>query len=486
MPNDNIVKLVFQSVSTGNGWDNVKTKGVELLKNTHALVAVAPKVSAAFGEMGQTIGAVFSNILRGGIWGAFGSIATIGVQKIFARFEARAKAAEEYQKALQKSIEDRYAAMATQADQMIKRIDVENAKIKEQVDLQNRMLKATLELRRAEALRSGDTATATGIDEELAQFDGKAAVGKAESNVYAAERRVNTAKLSLDAARDSRKLAQEELWKAEEALREASKPVTTVMQSSAGAFSYTSRRDTSREEEAVKQARLQLELAEKTSDQLNDAYKAELKAFESARNLLKVIQKEVEAAEAKRVAEREAAQKKSDEAEAAAAKKKAKDEEDLANELAAQQIENNEREQREQAEQYLEEERRGRAKMLAEELQRNKQIADDLRRRIEEAWRKADEARKAFADRGNLDLGGEARARRMEEANNKRLKAVAERLKARGIDIDNPKRRLSREEEAARRWMIQDREKDKNVKELAKVNATLEIIATKLDSTLTI
>lgn len=482
----NIVKLVFNAISTGSGWSDVKQNTLDLLKNTKDLTGIAPKVAAAFGNMGQTIGMVFTNILRGGIWGAIGTVMSIGIQKIFAKFEERAKAAEEYQKALQKSTENRYAAIVTNADKAIKRLDDENTKIKEQVDLQNRLLKATLELRRAEALSKGDTATVTGINEQLAQHDGKASVEKAEANVYAAQRRVNTAKASLDNVSAARKKAIDELDKAEHALREASKPVLTISQATPGAYAYMSKRDTKPQEEAVKQARLQLDLAEKTSRQLNDAYKKELRSLESARVTLKVIQAEVNAAEAKRVAEREAAEKKAA-AEAEAARKKKDDEEAAQTKKRFQELKEEEAKKRlEQQQKEAAEAKRQRAKELSEELHKNKQIADDLHRQIADAWEKADAARQAFAERGNLDLGNEEKARRQEEINNARLQKAADRLKKRGVDLDKPGRRLSREEEAARRWMLEEREKDKNVRALAEANKTLKKIEEKLDAAITI
>lgn len=484
--NKNIVELVFNSISTGNGWDDVKEKALDLLKNTNALAGAAPKVAAAFGGMGNSIGAVFANLMKGGFWGALGSIATIGVQQIFAKFEERAKAAEENQKALQKSIEDRYAVIVTNAEKALNRLDDENAKLKEQVDLRNRMLKATLELRRAEALQSGDTATATGIAELLAQHDGQASVDNAEANVYAAQSRVNTAKTSLDAVREARKKAAEELEKAEQALREASKPVLTINQATPGAYAYMSKSDTKPQQEAVKQARLQLELAEKTSKQLNDAYQKELRSLESARDTLKVIQAEQKAAEAKREADREAATKKTDE-EVAKAKKKKADEE--AEATKKRQKELNEDDEKKKEEERKREEAKAKAhrvKELTGDLHKNKQIADDLQRQIADAWKKADAARKAFADRGNLDQGNELKAKRQEQLNVERMKKVAQRLQDRGIDLENPKRRLSREEEAARRWMIQEREKDKIVKELAEVNKTIKKIEAALEAATTL
>ena len=136
---------------------------------------------------------------------------------------------------------------------------------------------------------------------------------------------------------------------------------------------------------------------------------------------------------------------------------------------------------KEEAEEKKAEERR-----LKRELDENKRRAADLKQRMEDALRNAEIARQAFADRGNLDLGGEEKARRREAANNERLKNTADRPKARGINLDNPGRRLSREEEAARRWMIQEREKDKNVKELAEVNKTLKKIEAALEAATTL
>ena len=443
--NDNIVKLVFQSLSNGSGFDDVISGGSKAQKTLQDLSGAARLVGRVFGPLGGILGNAFGMFLQGNIW----SVAAIGVDFLFKKMgwlqDGTQKTTEYFDK-LRKSIED-FAATSERAFRSVSSIqDKRQNQYADELDSVNALKKAELELARERERANGGTGETQ--DAAIAALGEKGARDKAEDAVYRATQRVEA--------------AEKRMADAEEAIKNENHAGPNTGKEERLKVLYAEKKAA---REALDDERSRLEIAKQAQEALEKSQEA---AHLKAQNDAKAE------AEAKAKAEAEAREKQ--------AQKDAEESEKDAKEFVeAYEKEKEADRKKEEAEEKKAEERR-----LKRELDENKRRAADLQQRMEDALRNAEIARQAFADRGNLDLGGEEKARRREAANNERLKKTADRLKAHGIDLDNPGRRLSREEEAARRWMIQEREKDKNVKELAEVNKTLKKIEAALEAATTL
>lgn len=436
----NIVKLVFETFAHGSGFDDIITGGSNAQNTLNQLSGAARTLGNVFGPLGGIIGSAFGAFLQGNIW----QVAALGVNFLFKRMgwlQDATQKATTYFDDLKKAIEEFASASERAFGKAVSFQDKQQKKYAEELDSVNALKKAELELARERERANGGTGSAQ--DAAISALDEKGARDKAEDAVYRAGQRVDAAQKRMDDAdaaieyekKNGANTGHEDRMKTLLAERKAAR-------------------------EALEDEKLKLEIAQRAQDALEKSQKAaHLKAVNDAKE-------EADAkVEAKAKADEEASRKKEEE--------NKKDADEFVNAYAEDQEKERKREEQEQ--------KKAEEKRLQRELDANKKRADDLQRRMEDALKNAETAREDFAKRGDLDLGGEEQARRMGAANDKRLKDVAKRLTDKGIDIDNPGRRLSREEEAARRWMLQEREKDKAAQELKKQQKVMEDIKSLLE-----
>lgn len=443
--NDNIVKLVFQSFSNGSGFDDVISGGSKAQKTLQDLSGAARLVGRVFGPLGGILGNAFGMFLQGNIW----QIAAIGVDFLFKKMgwlQDETQKTIDYFEKLKKSIED-FAATSERAFRTATSIQDKRMKqYADELDSVNALKKAELELERERERANGGTGD--GQNSAIAELYEKAERLKAEDAVYGAEQRVEAAQKRADNADSAIK----------DEIRYGAK---------------TGHMD-----------RMKILYAEKKA--AREALEDEKKKLEIAKNAQETLKKSQEAAHLKAQNDAKAEAEAKAKIEKAARDEQARKEEEESEKNAREFVEAYEKEKEAERKKEEQEEKRAQEKRLKRELDENRKRAADFQQRMEDAIRNSESARQAFAERGNLDLGNEEKARRQEEINNARLQKAADRLKKRGVDLDKPGRRLSREEEAARRWMLQEREKDKNVRALAEANKTLKKIEEKLDAAITI
>ena len=306
----NIVKLVFNAVATGSGFSKMYGEVKGLAAAMPGLTKATMILGQAFGSVGASVGRMATMLLQGGIWGVAAEGARLLIDKL-GLFKDRTEEAKKQLDDLKTATEKFHAAILQNSEKAIARIDAETKRRNAQLDITHRMIKAELELQRARAVATGDVGKAESIGREIEQRGNEATMEKAVANSNAAGARSREADAGLDTARKAWQEAQRELTRAKKALAAASVPVETVMQSSAGAFVQTQTRDTTNEQTAVKAAKDRLALAEKTLETARKTAAEERIRYQQAKDEVKALAKEQEAAEAaKKAAEAEDRRKK--------------------------------------------------------------------------------------------------------------------------------------------------------------------------------
>lgn len=297
----NIVKLVFQTVATGNGLSKMYGEVKGLAAAMPGLTKATMILCQAFGSVGASVGRMATMLLQGGIWGAAAEGARLLIDKL-GLFKDRSEEAKKQLDDLKTATEKYHAAILQNSEKAIAGIDAETKRRTAQLDITHRMIKAELELQRARAVTSGDVGKAESIGREIEQRGNEATMEKAVASSNAAGARSREADAGLDTARKAWQEAQRELTRAKKALAAASVPVETVMQSSAGAFVQTQTRDTTNEQTAVKAAKERLAIAEKTLETARKTAAEERIRYQQARDEVKALAKEQEAAAATKAA----------------------------------------------------------------------------------------------------------------------------------------------------------------------------------------
>lgn len=430
----NIVKLVFQAVTQGSGFG-------KLLGEVKGLQSALPGVSQgaailgqAFGTAGAALGRMAAMLLQGGVWSA----AAEGVRLVIDRMGLLRDRSAEVRQSLEEQKRAHAALLAAAAggyDAALAKLDREASRRKELVALTQRQAKALLEIRRAQAVMSGDTSTAAALDDEISKRDGRAAVERADADVSGAEARVRAAQDALAAAQRVARRFDRRLADAEAALEEKAKPVQTLMQSSAGAYWQTTVRDTTAEEAAVRAAQAEADAAEEKVEAARLAVETEMRGLSDARRARETAALEQEAAERRAAADRQKA-----EADASAARARAEadaraaaDREHKANLLAAEDERRRkaEEDERERARNAAALARRDEAEQHRRRLGALAQEADHYRQMLAAAHGDVADAWDNYRDPGRLDQAGERRAKRQEAIDAARFEKDAERLQRR-------------------------------------------------------
>lgn len=87
MSSDNIVRLLFNTQSTGSGFSDVSKGAASAQKSLESLKQGIGFVGSAVGGVGSQFSRVATMLLSGGIWGAAISAATMGISKLFNALE---------------------------------------------------------------------------------------------------------------------------------------------------------------------------------------------------------------------------------------------------------------------------------------------------------------------------------------------------------------------------------------------------------------
>ena len=194
---DNIVKLVFQSVVAGSGFDDFLRKTEASIANSNQLGQSMSVMSSKLGTVGAAIGGVIGNLVKGSLWGA-ATAGIMGVVEAIKKWRAEAAlAAEANEKAFKATIDAANSAaeqLKSAYQKSNERIDAAAKKKKEDIELTNKQTKAELELAAAKA-------KAAGKDKEAAALESKAGAVDAKGNEQSAAVDVNAAKEKLDAAK---------------------------------------------------------------------------------------------------------------------------------------------------------------------------------------------------------------------------------------------------------------------------------------------
>lgn len=427
----NIVKLVFNAVATGSGFSKLFEEVKGLSKAMPGLTNATMILGQTFGSVGASVGKMATMLLQGSIWGVAAEGAKLLIDKL-GLFKDKTEETKEKLDKLEESTRKFYETINASSQKSIEKIDSETKRRNEQLDITNRMIKAELQLQRARAISSGDAKGVERIDRQIAEQDQKTALQKAGYAVESSAKRRDEAEAKMAATIAAENQARRDLENAEEALKAASKPVTTFVQSSAGAYYHTTTPDTTRQNAEVEAAKKRLELAKQQTVAAKEAYGVERDKYELAVSNVKALKAEQEAADAeaaaKRMAEAMKAEKERVAKEEAGEKARLKKEED---EEAEFQKKRHQKELRQLEEEWREEEEQ-RKKALQEDIEANSKRATDLQQKLSDAIERANAAHDIFGNAGNMDQGGGVSAKRREWINNMRFAEGAADLIGRG------------------------------------------------------
>ena len=293
----NLVKLIFSCISTGSGWSDLRKNAADSLKNMGQLSGALKSVALHAGTMGGAIGRALSAFAIGNVWG----IATVGITALIDKlgiFKSKSDDTKEKLDKLAEASRKFYEAINDNSKTALENIDKETKLRNDQLDITNRMIKAELQLQKTRAISSGDTKGVERIDRQIAEQDQKTALQKAGFAVNSSARRRDEAEAKMAATIAAEEQARRDLEKAEENLKAAGKPVTTLVQSSAGAYYKTTTPDTTRQKDEVEAAKKRLELAKQQTVAAKEAYGVERDKYELAVSNVKALEAEQKAADA--------------------------------------------------------------------------------------------------------------------------------------------------------------------------------------------
>ena len=194
---DNIVKLVFQSVVAGSGFDDFLRNTEASIANSNQLGQSLSVMSSKLGTVGAAIGGVVGNLVKGSLWGA-ATAGIMGVVEAIKKWRAEAAlAAEANEKAFKATIDAANAAaeqIKISYQKSNERIDAEAKKKLEAIELTKRQTKAELELAAAKARAAGNESAAAEAEKKSAVATDKAARESAKVSVEAAYQKREEAK----------------------------------------------------------------------------------------------------------------------------------------------------------------------------------------------------------------------------------------------------------------------------------------------------
>lgn len=416
----NIVKLVFQAIATGSGFGKLLSEVKELGKKMPDLSKAAQIVGTSFGTAGAAAGRMVGMILQGGVWGVAAEGAKLLIDQL-GLFKDRTAETKEKLDKLEEASRKFYETVNSNAQKSIAKIDEETKRRNAQLDITNRMIKAELQLQKARAIADLDSKRVESIDRQIAEQDNKTAIQKAGLEVDSSARRRDEAEARMAATIVAEAKAAKELSEAEAALAEKSKPVETVMQSSAGAFVQTQTRDTTAEKAAVEAAKKRLELAKQQNVAAKEAFGIERDKYELAVANVKALKAEQEAAAAEAAAKKFAEGKEKASADAKALKdaRKAADEEIRKHN---EEIEKRKKEnERAAIEEEIRKNNEQRKKDLQKDIEANRQRAASLEQALGDAMDRVRETHDVLGNAANMDQAGGVAEKRRELLTNTRF-----------------------------------------------------------------
>lgn len=423
----NIVKLVFNAVSTGSGFSKIYGEVKGLAAAMPGLTKATMILGQTFGTTGAAVGRMATMLLHGGIWGAAAEGARLLIEK-FGLFRDRTEETKEKLDKLAESTRRFYETINENSKTAFEQIDRETKRRNEQLDITNRMIKAELQLQKARAIAAGDAKGVELIDRQITEQDQKTTLQKANYAVDSSAKSRDEAEAKMSATIAAESKARRDLEKAEENLKAASKPVTTLVQSSAGAYYHTTTPDTTLQKAEVEAAKKRLELARQQTVAAKESYGVERDKYELAVANVKALKAEQDAADAEARAKTRAKvqeelkglKKKADEELAAWKKAEAerikKEEED---EKAYQ--ENKKKKEIAALQAEVEKANEARKKSLKDDIEANRKRADDLRQRLEDATARANAAHDVLGNAAGMDQGDGLSDKRREWMNNTRF-----------------------------------------------------------------
>ena len=423
----NIVKLIFSCISTGSGWDKLRKSANDSLKNMGQLSGALKYVALQAGTVGGAIGRTLSAFAMGSIWGIAAEGATLLIDKL-GLFKDKSEETKDKLDKLAEASRKFYATIDERSKSSLANIDRETKRRNEQLDITNRMIKAELQLQKARAISSGDAKGLERIDRQIAEQDQKTALQKAGYAVDSSAKRRDEAEAKMSATIAAEEQARRDLENAEEALKAASKPVTTLVQSSAGAYYHTTTPDTTRQKAEVEAAKKRLELAKQQTVAAKEAYGVERDKYELAVSNVKALKAEQEAADAEAKAKARAKVQE----DLKGMKKKADDELAAWKKAEAERIKKEEEDEKtyqankkkaeiEAVQKEVEKANEARKKALRDDIEANSKRASDLQQKLSDATARANAAHDVLGNAAGMNQGGGVSAKRREWMNNTRF-----------------------------------------------------------------
>jgi len=489
----NIVKLVFNAISTGSGWSDVSNKCKELLADSGKLAQGIGSLGSVFGTTGMIAGKAFGMLMQGGIWG----FAAEGIKLLIDKLEIFKDRTEEVKKALddqKKAHEGLLSSITTGYKDAISKIDDEARNRKELIELTKRQTKAQLELKRAQAIMSGDTSTANAVEDELSKADQKNAVDAAEAGVSEAERRVKAARDALAVAQRIVHESDNKVDSARDELRKNAFTPNATVPTVGGPGMIAShvvaqRMGTIYRPDDIAKLNSAYEESDAAAAKYEEARKAldvELQGLKMAKEARKTALLEQEAAEKKTIADRE---KEAQKAAAQTAKEKAKKEEDerIATEKRQKEIElKNDKEkarlEKEAKEKQFEADRKFEAAQQRKKLEYLRKAADFYREHLRLAQEEVKAAWENYRDPQKIDQAAERRENRQKAIDQKNFERDVERLKKRK-DWETAGDLSKRDRATRDLLMAKDREDNANAS-LRSIDKQVSKIADKIEELL--
>ena len=194
------------------------------------LIVNVKKIGGAFGDLGGMLGGVVQNVLKGGIFGIAAEV-TRGIVSLYAKWRDSAKeAAEAAEKAAQRARDAHQSYIDNYMSAVKKAASTEDQWLshglsltKQRIDATNNLVKATLELEKAEARARGDKSAMERIDRQMAEADVESQREMLRQELKTAELRRQNAEKSRAAAQRGVSLQSKMIKEADKASREGLK-----------------------------------------------------------------------------------------------------------------------------------------------------------------------------------------------------------------------------------------------------------------------
>lgn len=492
--NGNIVKLVFDCISKGSGWADLRKNAADSLKNMNQLGGAFKSVAISAGAMGGVIGRAISAFAMGNVWGLAAEGMRFAIEKL-GIFKDKSEEAKKKIDELKTETEKFYSTITDNYEKAKGKLDKETEVRKAQLEITNRMIKAEMELRRAKALSSGDVGTANAIEDEMSKIDAKSAVDKSEADVKRAIINTKNAESNLnkvlEKSEEARHRVEEAELKAEQSQAEQARIMTANAWARGSYVTYNASDfyPGKTESEELKAAYDLRDEAKKRLAVAQAAVAEERRKLQLARQSLEVLKKEQEAAKAKAKAEKDAAEAK----QKADAQKAKEDAVKKFNEEAkAQQVkyENEERDRKKrQAKEEAEEKKRKlrefEAEKIREEMRTNRATAANYEQTLSDAIQRVADKRDILKNAAGMDQAGDIesanQAKHVEERYAKRREALQKRLDRVGGDASKLGR-LSNIDKAVLNRMGAEKQKDSATDELKKLNQKFDKLTQELEA----